>query len=308
MPPIASSLSTSRASAVRLIRPVNHPGKTGPIRGQYALQKALRTHGPSWLRIGGTLRPGEIPWFWCWKDRDVAAMMAVTGEEPGFIVGPNILFEDSRHPCSVPAEQSICDAANCRLIFTESIWYRELIERQRGPANRAPIVICPYPIDPKPAGPLTDEYDLLVYRKSGFRSGLVRRLLAPWRRICQIDYGHYRRDALIAAARRARCCLYLSDDDRGPLALAEILLAGCPAIGVPTGAPFIVPGRTGVLLDRCDEPEHWEATCCEAIAACHRLDRNVVAALASRQFDTPQIVATMCDALRVLITRPNIAS
>jgi hypothetical protein len=108
-----------------------------------------------------------------------------------------------------------------------------------------------------------------------------------------VVYGQYRREELFATARRSRCCAYLSDDDRGPLALAEILLAGCPAIGVPTGAPFVEPGRTGVLLNRFDPP-----ACLAAIAQCHALDRRSVAAAAAEQFNTERIVDTIVLALR----------
>jgi hypothetical protein len=55
---------------------------------------------------------------------------------------------------------------------------------------------------------------------------------------------------LFEAARRSRTCAYLADDDHGPLALQEILLAGCPVVGVRTGAPFIQDGVTGVFVER----------------------------------------------------------
>ena len=55
---------------------------------------------------------------------------------------------------------------------------------------------------------------------------------------------------MFEAARRSRACAYLADDDHGPLALQEILLAGCPVLGVRTGAPFIQDGVTGVFVDR----------------------------------------------------------
>jgi len=275
---------------VRLIREVTRPGGSGPWNGQYALQKALCARKPDWLAIGGPLQDGEIPWFWCWEDRDAAAMCAQTGQP--FIVGPNVLFEHSRRPCRLPAEREICHAASCRLMFTESAWYRDLIERHRGPNNRAPIVLWPYPIDPKPGGPLPAEYDLLVYAKGNYRLGLVARLARHFPRLRLLVYGQFARQELFDAARRSRCCLYLSEDDRGPLALAEILLSGCPAIGVPMGAPFIQPGRTGILLDRF-HPE----TCRDAIPACHQLDRHTVAALAEEQFDITRIVDTVLGAL-----------
>jgi len=268
---------------VRLIREVDEPGSSGPRNGQYALQKALRAAAPPWLRIGGTLEEGEIPWFWCWRDRDAAA--ACDSVDRPFIVGPNVLFEDSRYPCRAAAEAAICNAASCRLMFTESTWYADLIEKHRGPPNHAPLVLWPYPIDPKPGGPLPAQFDLLIYAKGNYRRGLVSRLLRHLPRTRLVVYGQYRREELFELARRSRCCLYLSHDDRGPLALAEILLAGCPAIGIPTGAPFIQPGRTGVVLR-----ELHPQTCLEAVARCHALKREAVAALATEQFDTERIV------------------
>jgi len=276
---------------IRLIRRVTRPGGSGPQNGQYALQKALRLVCPQWLRIGGTLRDGEIPWFWCWEDRDAAAMCAAVGKP--FIAGPNVLFDHSRWPCRAPGEREICRAASCRLLFTESAWYRDLIEQHRGPQNRAPIVLWPYPIDPKPGGPLPAEYDLLIYAKGRYRRGLVARLMRTFRRSRLLIYGRYVRAELFEAARRSRCCLYLSTDDRGPLALAEILLSGCPSIGVPTGAPFIQPGRTGLLLDR-----FRRQACVDAVGTCHGLDRRAVAAVAAEQFDTARIVGTVLRALQ----------
>jgi hypothetical protein len=275
---------------VRLIREVTRSGGSGPWNGQYALQKALRARRPTWLKIGGILQDGEIPWFWCWEDRDAAARCAITGRP--FVVGPNVLFENRRRPCRVPAEREVCDAQSCRLMFTESDWYRDLIERHRGSKNRAPIVLWPYPIDPKPGGPLPAEHDLLIYVKGNHRKGFVDRLIRRGRRVRLLTYGQFTRQGLFDAARRSRCCLYLSDRDRGPLALAEILLAGCPTIGVPTGASFVRHGRTGVLLCRFN----LEA-CIEAVARCHELDRRSVAALAAEQFDTNRVVDTVLGAL-----------
>ena len=76
------------------------------------------------------------------------------------------------------------------------------------------------------------------------------------------------------------------------MALAEILLSGCPAVGLPTGAPFIRQGRTGILLDRLSVTD-----CVEAIEDCLEFDRDHVAALAAEQFDTGRIVDTVVRAL-----------
>jgi hypothetical protein len=272
------------------MREVTRPGSSGPMNGQYALQRALRRRRPAWLRIGGALGKGEIPWIWCWEDGALAARCA-RARQP-LVAGPNLLFADSRRPCRLVAERQVCRAASCRLLFTESEWYRRLIERHGGPENRAPIVLWPYPIDPQPGGPLPAEHELLIYAKSG-PLRLAERLVRRFPRSVVLHYGRFERQALFEAARRSRACVYLSDDDRGPLALAEILLAGCPAIGVATGAPFIAPGRTGIVLDRLDAE-----ACFRAVAACHRLERGAVAAWAARQFDTDRIVETVLSALQ----------
>ena len=50
----------------------------------------------------------------------------------------------------------------------------------------------------------------------------------------------------------------MADDDHGPLALQEILLAGCPTVGVRTGASFVRHGETlnvsGQLVDFAGDP------------------------------------------------------
>ena len=257
----------------------------------FALQRALRRAKCDWLRIGGRWTPGEIPWFWCWEDRPTAAACAEAGQP--FIAGPNLLFDNSARPCASPGEREVCQAGSCLLLFTESAWYRELIQRHRGPANRAPIVLWPYPIEPPPGPPLSARDDLLIYLKSGWGESLVAGLVRRFRRQRVIRYGQYERAELLDAARHARCCLYASIDDRGPLALAEILLCGCPAVGIPHGAPFIEPGRSGVLI-----PELTPRRCAAALEQCLSLDRRAVASRAAEIFNTNRIVATILTALR----------
>ena len=158
-----------------------------------------------------------------------------------FVAGPNILFAQSRDPCRLEAEREICRAASCRMLFTESEWYRRADRRASRTGQPRPIVVWPYPIDPHPGGPLTAAHDLLIYEKSGVSRETVERLQAAWPRHVRIRYGRYRREELAATARRSRVCAYLSDDDRGPLALAEILLAGCAAVGMPRGRRLSSP-------------------------------------------------------------------
>jgi hypothetical protein len=279
---------------VRLVRSVDTSGRNGPQNGQYALQKALRQRmhrDISWLSIGGEPRPDELPWFWCWLDRPAAVGWLLAGRT--LVQGPNTLFLDSRRPRSDALEQTLLDTQRCRLMFTESEWYRQLIQRHRGPRSQAPIVLWPYPIDPRPGGPIDPaEYDLLIYAKDRDREDLVETLTRHYRRCCVLQYGQFHREELWEAARRSRACCYLSSDDRGPLALAEILLCGCPTVGIPTGAPFVQPGRTGLLLDRWDR-----GLVMGAIRECLELPRDGVAAIAAEQFDTERIVATVLEAL-----------
>ena len=65
---------------IRLIREVREPTGRGPGNGQFALQRALTARAPNWLQIGGPLRKGEVPWFWCWADAEAAALCARTGQ------------------------------------------------------------------------------------------------------------------------------------------------------------------------------------------------------------------------------------
>ncbi len=91
---------------------------------------------------------------------------------------------------------------------------------------------------------------MLIYAKNGHRPQLLEHLAELYPRHIQIHYGQYKREQLFDAARRSRACAYLADDDHGPLALQEILLSGCPTVGVKTGAPFIESARTGFLDQR----------------------------------------------------------
>jgi hypothetical protein len=278
------------ACDIRLIREVNSPDNRGPMRGQYALQKLLRAEGLSWLHVGGVLQDDEIPWFWCWKDKPIALCCEGLGRP--FVVGPNVLFHNSRRPGQAPGEREICSAAHCRLLFTESRWYAQLMAENLQPPNSAPVVVWPYPIGPQPDGPLAARYDLLVYEKSGADRDVLNWLLTSWPRSCHVRYGRYHRDRMIDLARRSCCCVYLSDDDRGPLALAEIMLAGCPAVGLPRGAPWIETGVTGVRTDHLDP-----VGLLDPIQTALAFDREAVRARALGKFDPRGIVQKIVGAL-----------
>ena len=135
---------------------------------------------------------------------------------------------------------------------------------------------------------------------------LLEHLAEFFPRHMQIYYGLYQRDQLFEDARRSRACAYLADDDHGPLALQEILLAGCPTVGVRTGASFVKTGETGVVLDRlppgrqCVETEDEEralADYLQAIEQAQVMDRHRVRDRAARQFDSDRIVDSVIAAL-----------
>ncbi len=209
----------------------------------YALQRALAAERVDWLKIGGTLQRDEIAWIWCWEDRPLAIRCEI--ERRPFILGPCVFFGRAEAPGASHGETFLLNAAHCRLLFTESKWYADLIDSNRGERLTAPIDLWPFCIDPTPDGPLPVEHELLIYAKSGClepqggEASVVDQLRDAYPQAAVIRYGSYRRDRMIDTARRSAVCAYLSTSDRGPLALAEILLCGCPAVGVPTGAPWL---------------------------------------------------------------------
>jgi hypothetical protein len=293
---------------VELIGAVDAPGGNGPSNGMYALQKALRkriAEGLNWLSIKPLpVSKGALPWFWNWADRRYAAWW--DSEGLSFVQGPNMLFTHSGSPRIDSEECALLDAANCRAMFCHSEWYRDLIRKHRGPANQSPIILWPYPIDPWPGEPLPDAYDLLIYAKNGHRPQLLEHLAEVFPRHIQIHYGQYHRDQLFEAARRSRACAYLADDDHGPLALQEILLAGCPTVGVHTGTSFVQHGLTGFLVERmppgtaCVETDTERALLQEymdVIKRAQELNRAQVRQQASEAFGTEKTVDSLLNAL-----------
>ena len=285
---------------VQLVGPVLFPGGDGPSNGMSALQDALRKRvagGCSWLKIRSLpVIDGALAWFWNWNDRRYANWWNST-ERP-FVVGPNVLFMDSRNPRCDKLEAGILDAGNCKAFFCHTDWYRDLIAKHKGPENKAVIETWPYPIEPKPSGPATAAYDVLIYAKNGYRPGLLEFLAENFKSHIQIHYGQYRREQLWEAASKSRVCAYLADDDHGPLALQEILLSGCPVVGVPTGAPYITDGVTGVRVERMppapqfanrDDDSECLSRYLSALGLGMTLDRETVRGFASQQFDTEAI-------------------
>ena len=71
------------------------------------------------------------------------------------------------------------------------------------------------------------------------------------------------RNALVKVTNTHSC---LADDERGPLALQEILLAGCPTVGVRTGAPYVEHGFSGFWVERLPS---WEGAMLTGSARAH---------------------------------------
>ena len=87
----------------------------------------------------------------------------------------------------------------------------------------------------------------------------------------------------------------LADVDHGPLALQEILLSGCPTVGVRTGTSFVRTGETGVVVDRlppgqqCAETEEGEQALdvfMVSIEQAQSMDRHSVRERAALEFDS----------------------
>ncbi len=282
---------------IRLIRQIDHPSGRGPGNGMYALQKALSALDLPWLAIGGDLLPGEIPWIWCWEDKPLAIRCHIEGRP--FILGPCVFFGNADAPGAGHGEKMLIDSPHCVMMFTESRWYADLIEAHRGPRNTAPLHIWPFPIDPQPKGPASPKYDLLIYAKSGYESKgpeptLVAELQNAYPNNCTIYYGGYHRELLWEKARRSRCCAYLSRSDRGPLALAEILLCGCPAVGVRTGAPWIDESNGRMVESLAIE------AMIRGITEAGKIDRESVRRSAVVTFDPTRAAGVVVDLLSSL--------
>ena len=95
-------------------------------------------------------------------------------------------------------------------------------------------------------------------------------------------------------------------DDHSPLALQEILLAGCPTVGVRTGASFVGTGETGVVVNRlppgrqCVETDEDRACLdayLDAIRRAQEFGRGQVRQNATESFATERIVNGLIDAL-----------
>ncbi len=149
--------------------------------------------------------------------------------------------------------------------------------------------------------------DIEIYAKNGNRPQLLEHLADLYPRHIQIHYGKYKREELYDAARHSRACAYLADDDHGPLALQEILLAGCPTVGVRTGTPFVQNEVTGFLVDRLppgvqcctnDDDKDCLQQFVQRIAQATTVDRFGTQLHAQRQFSTEKIAKRALEVLQ----------
>ncbi len=279
---------------VCLLRKVDEPGGNGPWNGMFALQQALRPRAPKWFRIGSEARDDELCWYWNWQDIDEALNRIDRGLP--FVIGPNVIFGWSGDPGGGRGERALLDSPCCRAIMCHSAWYEALIRANLGPCSRALIVRWPYPISPQPAGPELAEHDVLIYEKGGGDcAGLERAIRAAYPRSVTVRYGEFRRADLLGIARRSRVCVYLCTDESGGLASSEILLAGCPVIGIERGAPFALTGITGIRLEALEaEP------ILAAIRSCHTFDRRKIRIVALQMFDDAMIADAVLVSLDIV--------
>ena len=108
----------------------------------------------------------------------------------------------------------------------------------------------------------------------------------------------------------------MADDDHGPLALQEILLAGCPTVGVRTGASFVRTGETGVVVDRLppgrqraesDDDVRALTVLIEAIEKAQTMDRQSVRQRATVDFGSQQIVDSVVKSLETVRSDDSLA-
>jgi glycosyltransferase involved in cell wall biosynthesis len=150
---------------------------------------------------------------------------------------------------------------------------------------------------------------LLIYAKNGHRPGLLEFLANMFRSHVQIHYGKFKREELADAASKSRACVYLADDDHGPLALQEILLSGCPVVGVSTGASFVKDGVTGVMVDKMPSSPEFHLSYDDsqflirylsAIGLAMTLDRQAIREFALNQFDENAITDKIIECLQAI--------
>lgn len=87
-------------------------------------------------------------------------------------------------------------------------------------------------------------------------------------------------------------------------------MAGCPTVGVRTGASFVRTGETGIVVDRlppgascveCDADALALDAFIDAIEQAQSLDRGMVRQVAAGRFNTERIVNGLLELLRTLL-------
>jgi len=282
-------------STVRLIYspPAEGEIRRGPAVGMAGLVHYLEKFGlPEWLSIAASACDTAIPWYWNAGQARAAARDATAGRP--FIIGPNMLWVNRVRPNATRHERTIARAPTCRLIFCHTPEYADCIRRGLGQHNAAEICPVPYPVWPEPPDLGTlPFFPLLIYYKSGPYDDLVTALRDRWPRAVVLRYGTHSRNTLLTLARQSRAAVYLSADDHGPLALAEILLSGCPVIGHRSTAPWIEPDQTGLYIDDLADA----AAVVSAVEDLHEWDLNPIRDRARELFDPRLIVETVLAAL-----------
>jgi len=273
---------------VVMVRPQPQPAPRGPERGQFTLQAALRKNAPPWFSIGQYDPTDRRPLYWFWSFLDARAAIEEDRARRPYVLGPNVFFADCHHIGRDHHERRLLAYRSCVLHFTESQWYADLIREAYGQHGRQapPIALWPYPVEdiPGPIEPAT--IDLLIYAKTGHTAEAIGHLQKRWPNCAVFRYGRFDRADLIDTARRARACAYFSRDDRGPIALAEILAAGCPAVGTRRGAPWLSGGRFGITAADLSGPSM--AAALDDLFGIHP-SRQACARFAGQHFDPDRV-------------------
>lgn len=293
---------------VELLGPIFATRNIGSRSGMCALQKGLRkriAQGLDWLEIRQLpATPGKIAWFWRLQDRKEAICWDRAGQP--WVDGPDMLTVNCEPPRRDIEECQVLDAQNRRAIFCHSQWYADHLSRSLEASNTCPIIQWPYPIAPWPGDPKPDRYDVLIYAGDGHDQGLVEPISQLFPRTKVLYNGEHSSQELIAVARVSRACVFLPDKVDGPIALQVILLAGCPTVGLKTGATYIRENETGCHIaqfpgGRASSPHKTnDGDVCmlmHAIGRAHALDRQKVHAVAANDFDTEIIVDSVIAAL-----------
>ncbi len=247
----------------------------------------------------GPLEPGDIPWHPVWS----AALHERLAEGRPVVIGPNVIWANSRAPGAGAGEQRLLQHAEQGKVvaaFVLSRWYAELTRRRIA----APVHLLDFPL-PRTWAAITpalraESWAPFFYVKGGAAEAAIAAELARrWPDSTTITYGAFRRDDLIAAARRHACCIYISREDHFPLAAVEIGLVGCPIISDEKSCSGVLHGVTGLVVpvrERSSEAEFvWDAQAAARLGAevkaARELDRGTVARITRYRHDPSRCAA-----------------